>query len=132
MRNQIAIAALLGAACGTAPTAIRLDEDFQLSLGRTVVLPGNTAQLSFQAVKEDSRCPGGAMCVWAGSAPVVLRFQKSTIDTVATLDAAQEARELVAGGYRIEIRELKPHPQVGQSFPKSDYCLVVRASILKL
>lgn len=132
MRHGAAIAALVGAACAASPTAIRLDQDFELKVGETVFLPGNVARLSFQAVTGDSRCPTDVVCVWAGSALVVLRLQHSTTDTVATVDAVQGTRELVAGGYRIEVRELKPQPHAGQPIPMGAYSLVLRASVLQL
>jgi hypothetical protein len=132
MRRYPVIAALIGAACATSPTAIRLDQDFELKVGETALLPGNTAQLTFQAVTGDSRCPVDVVCVWAGSAPVVLRLQHSPTDTVATVDAVQGKRELVAAGYRIEVRALKPEARSGQPIPAGGYSVVLRASVLQL
>lgn len=132
MRRYTAIAALIGAACTTSPTAVRLDQDFELKVGETVSLPGNSARLTFQTVTGDSRCPVDVVCVWAGSAPVVLRLQRATTDTVATVDAVQGKHELVAGGYRIEVRELKPEARAGQPIPAGGYTVVLRASALPL
>lgn len=133
MRRYTAVAALIGAACTTAsPTAVRLDQDFELQVGETAFLPGNGAKLSFQAVTGDSRCPVDVVCVWAGSAPVVLRLQRSGTDTTAAVDAVQGRHELVAGGYRIEVRGLKPEVRSGQPIPPGGYTVVLRASALQL
>lgn len=50
--------------------AFTLGEPFWLALGeRSVSADGPTA-IRFVAVVGDSRCPEGAMCVWAGEATV--------------------------------------------------------------
>lgn len=52
----------------------RIDADgiFQLSVGERVALEGGT--LRYLRVANDSRCPPGVQCIWAGDAEVVLQW----------------------------------------------------------
>ena len=54
----VLIAACLGATCGdaTQPTAVPLDQPFDLRAGQSAVVPGGL-KVTFDRVVSDSRCP---------------------------------------------------------------------------
>ena len=65
--------ALTLSACNTpaSPTG-PVDQRVSLAPGNTIVVQGTDTALRFEGVSADSRCPGDAICVWAGDATVRL------------------------------------------------------------
>ena len=71
-----AAAALLGAlACNGSPAGptVLLNEQFTLAPRETASIRDTSLRLEFMRVSGDSRCPGDAICVWAGDAIVHVR-----------------------------------------------------------
>jgi len=76
-----------GAAATAAPSAggaqveIALGEEFVLRIGQTASLGDGTGLwLTFEAIREDSRCPVGVSCVWAGDAMVAIAANDTDTD----------------------------------------------------
>src|SRR4030042_6598201 len=59
---------LTASGCGAGPGDIqaRLGEDFSLSIGQRALIAGENLGIRFEEVTEDSRCPRGVTCIWAG------------------------------------------------------------------
>ena len=93
-------------------------------------LPQSTLRLTFQDLTGDSRCPIDAICVWAGSAPVVLRLHSASVDTVLVLDPPQGTDAAVVIPFRIELRELVPPARADQRIPREAYRAVLRVSAI--
>lgn len=72
--------------------------------------------VTFKGVSEDSRCPEGVNCVWAGAgvANVELMGVATRPMTVAISTVNMKGRNLsksaVFNGYKIELKELSPYP----------------------
>ncbi|MDT5293210.1 MAG: hypothetical protein QOJ76_90, partial [Acidobacteriota bacterium] len=64
---RLANARLVGAT-----QAARVGREFKIKVGRQVTLKGDGLRVRFVAVGNDSRCPEGVTCVWAGDAEVML------------------------------------------------------------
>ena len=75
----------------------------------------------FETVLEDSRCPKGANCVWAGDATVRIRIEAPGVPAVThtlhTNDGFQ--REVIQGNWRIQLSSLMPEPTTDGP-PRSD------------
>lgn len=52
----------------------RFNEPFTLKLGQTTLFQDSDLHMTFEEVKEDSRCPVGAICASAGTATVAVRL----------------------------------------------------------
>ena len=78
-------------------------------------------ELTFTTVTEDSRCPEGVSCVWAGEAIVALQAEAGGTRAQLTLSTATGDRHAGGlGGYRITLEKLVPTPrQDGR--PITDY-----------
>jgi len=115
------------AACGgespAAPKPARLGQPFELASGETALVGGADLRVTFNSVKEDSRCPSGAACIWEG-------------DGVARISVVQDAREGSSielhtnarfstndtyGSYRITLVDLAPYPKVNQTIDAKSY-----------
>lgn len=72
--------------------------------------------MTFDALKEDSRCPEGAACVWAGQVAVSMAMTlpdgKKTFPL--ELNGNDAARVYSAGGYRLTLRAVTPTPNVSK------------------
>lgn len=121
--NWIALPLLLAltlSGCGATPSVpsdsptITLGQEFQVAAGRTATLPAANVRVVFNGVSEDSRCPSGVQCAWAGQAVVQI--------SVYTPDGKAVGYNLLLGGtrpnddqatsgaYTIRLRALDPLP----------------------
>lgn len=100
---------------------VYLDQPFQLRVGESVVVNGESLTVTMDAVPEDSRCPTGLQCLWAGNARVSVTLARTgqaaqSFDLNTTLDP-KTATYL---DYQIELVALDPYPTsrggpIGQS-----------------
>lgn len=70
---------------------------------------GTPVSIAFESVEEDSRCPEGANCIWAGRAVVRLTVNGSPVKVTEGMipDSAQP----VWGNYRFVMQSLEPYPK---------------------
>lgn len=80
-------------------------------------LPAFDASLTFDRVVQDSRCPDGAVCVWAGEAEIHVTFRPETASglklplKLAGLMPSEDALTSVDTlGYRFTLVKLEPYP----------------------
>ncbi|HEX8128348.1 MAG TPA: hypothetical protein VF527_04540 [Pyrinomonadaceae bacterium] len=100
----------------------RLVEMVEVRVGREATVTARKFKIKFVAVREDSRCPEGVQCVWAGNARVAVRVSSAggrpvTID----LNTTTGLREVTYANYTIKLTNLAPRPVAnGQPKPR-DY-----------
>lgn len=108
-----AATALFAGACGPAEASAPSPKTVKIAAGATVAV---NRFLSVTVVQiEDSRCPKGVACVWAGEARVKLRIQPKGDKAVAAElvlgSPPKPARaRTFAGGYRVELSDVIPYP----------------------
>lgn len=102
-----------------------LGQPFTLKVGQTARLTDARLSVRFNGVAEDSRCPKGVQCVWAG------RFVASMTLT-RTDDGSTQDLELTLGqpqdvlGYSVTLNAASPSPSKDQPTPsESDYVLTL-------
>jgi hypothetical protein len=110
------LAAFAGACSSpSGPDRVALDRPFELRVGEAVVVFPDGVRISFQEVRNDSRCPIDVQCVWAGDAEVVLQVETSPEDreevTLHTDGSSQTTADVL--GHRIELRRLMPENKAG-------------------
>lgn len=106
---------------------VALDQDFELAPGATATIDGGALTLAFDKVGEDSRCPTGVQCIWAGNGAVVLTVappgeSKYSVQLNTTLTPSTAT----AGTYRISLVGLKPYPKQGSVIPAASYIATLR------
>ncbi len=145
--RRIVLAVLLGcglAACSADPlggihdaSPESLEPTLQATLGDTIHLgPGEIAEVGpeglrilFEEVLDDSRCPRGVTCVWAGDATVHLGLAlRESVWTPAELHTDEEPKEWAHGGHVVELVRLEPHPVDGSSIRAEEYVAVLRVT----
>jgi len=108
----------------------RLDQPVEVRVGVTVEVGGEPITITFERVTEDSRCPTGVNCVWAGDATVRLRAEAPQADRAA-LDLhthVSKAREADYRGYRIRLVQLVPWPKEGSTPSPDQYVATIVVS----
>lgn len=95
---------------------VEIDEGDAVRLGRSGPL------LRFDDVHQDSRCPTGAECVWAGMADAGFSFISAAGDSLFTMtipglvETPHEENDVIAiKAYRFTLLELNPYPDVAQT-----------------
>lgn len=124
MHPAVLRVALLGIgivrACGS-PTEVGLDQEFELAPGAVVRVAGTSQTIAFVGVTEDSRCPAGVTCVWAGNGKVRLRVRSADRDSSVDLNTTLEPHAATVGAIRIELKVLAPSPRAGVPIPSASY-----------
>ena len=119
--------ALVLVACKSAPADPPLPTDITLKTGDQRAIRGLT--VTFVGVKEDSRCPDNARCVWAGNAAVELRIEGGADSVAMTLNSGIEPKAIGVRDLRFTIASLLPTPVIGAPAPAShDLTLHVEAT----
>ena len=129
----IAIVLTIPAGVSCAPTRVeptqqpkrqeaRLDANIELGAGRSAVISDEKLTVTFERVTEDSRCPTGVQCVWAGDAVVRLavtgpKGEPGTVD----LHTQQTGREATFQGFKIRLVTLVPATTAGARIPADRY-----------
>lgn len=112
----------------------RLNENFILHVQETAILADAPDQfgITFWNVKDDSRCPQGVVCVWAGEVRVQITFQENglqhppILELTTTPNADDHAR--VIEGYRVELVGVQPPLVQGKPIAREEYAATFRVT----
>lgn len=111
--------------CASAPvvTVSQQGRQIVLSAGKSQRIPETDLTVLFDVVVEDSRCPVGTSCVWAGDATVRIRIDsvnsKPTTYTLHTNERFE--REVTHGDVRVRLSSLTPEPTADGPPRSEDY-----------
>jgi hypothetical protein len=105
-----------------ADARIGLGEEFSIKTGQEVVLKEEKLRIMFRAVSQDSRCPTGVVCGWAGNGEVLLQVvRKNKRQVVTKLNTLLEPKEFAYKGFKIRLVALNPYPKVDEPIDQKDY-----------
>jgi len=98
-----------------------LGDPFEMKPDEVVTIEG--VRITFEGVAEDSRCPSGAQCVWAGDAAAALTLEKPpaaaqhrTLHTNGRFERQATIDTLV-----VRLDDVKPYPKIGATIAPADY-----------
>jgi hypothetical protein len=100
---------------------------FELKAGQTKNIPGSEAKVKFLNVMEDSRCPEGTKCIWAGNAKVKLRVTNKRGAKVFDLNTAKGATDYSFEGYNIRLVKVEPKVKVNEHIRQREYVVTLTA-----
>ena len=111
-----------------APTAtvFHLQENgFLVRFGEQITRSSENLNITFLSVLEDSRCPIGAQCVWAGNAKIRVRVENPEIQaSQVELNTDLEPKSTDVGNYRLTLESLSPHPSLKHQIQSSEYVAI--------
>jgi hypothetical protein len=106
-----------------------LNREFKLKVGQAVVIKAAGLRVTFKGVPEDSRCPEGVNCIWAGNARVAVGLSGAgSGPATVELNTGVEPRRQPHLDYEVELLSLSPHPKQDKAVDAKSYVatLVVR------
>ncbi len=107
------------------------NQDVKLRINKQKAVYSNDLTVKFVSVLEDSRCPEGTDCIWAGNAKLQLKLkQKNGEWETFELNTNLEKQEIEFGGYSVKITELTPTPKENAEIDRNSY--VATFSVSKL
>ncbi len=83
----------------------------------TFSLNGDTLQLCYDSLLQDSRCPVDVVCVWSGVATVGIKAihqQQTHYLELSTLDFNKWRMDTTIGNFSIKLDDVKPYPVSGK------------------
>ena len=105
------------------PPTAPLNTPFPMKIGEKVDVDGGP-EIEFLRLEEDSRCPRGVNCIWAGQATIVLAITSpdgNSNNVTLTGFNVKEKMETTLDGYTIRFQALRPHPKASQPANPADY-----------
>jgi hypothetical protein len=125
-------------ACGAqakvrARKTVRLNQNFVLRVGQEVSVADQKLNVKFVSVPEDSRCPKGVNCIWAGNVRVQLQVTKAKSKPVK-VELSLNPRDFPdgeaadCGNYRIKLVKVDPYPVADQQLKPGDYTATLSIS----
>lgn len=118
-----------------APVSQKLVNTITLKEGQNIFLKDQQMNITFINIVEDSRCPEGVNCVWAGAATANIELM-STISRpqtiqLSTMDdpAKSLAKTQSFGGFNLSLVSLTPYPKGDATRDKLKGSYVVQISI---
>jgi hypothetical protein len=110
----------------------RVGREFKIKVGQQVTFRREGLRIRFAAVENDSRCPAGLTCVWAGDAEVLLEVSMRGGGRkrlkLHTTRSRQDAEEGKYRRYRIKLMELGPYPRSDQKITAGEYTATLLVS----
>lgn len=113
----------------------RLNENFVLRARQTGMITDTPDQfgIMFYAVAQDSRCPQGMACVWAGEVRVQITFQEQGLLHPPVLELTttpyDERHAIVVENYRVELVDVQPPRIAGKPIAVDEYAATFRVTI---
>ena len=111
---------------------VGLNEEFYLSIGQRAFIAGENLEVRFKEVIEDSRCPRGVTCIWAGRVSCVIElahigssYRMVLTETGLTDEYARERYEEYELAFHVT-----PYPEAGKKIAKDTYRLYLIISKL--
>jgi hypothetical protein len=101
---------------------LSLNDTISVPVYQTRLNPDEGISLTLDSVPEDSRCPDGAMCVWAGNAVTAFKFTTGGETIHFNLNTLPSMRnDTTLAGYHIRLIGLTPYPSLYHPVKHSDY-----------
>ena len=89
-------------------------QKISIRTGETKAVAGSKLNVKFLGVVEDSRCPKGTTCIWAGNAKVSIRVWKKNQKPVEfELNSTLDPQSVEVMGYKVALAGLSPQTGKG-------------------
>lgn len=104
------------------------DQEISVKVGETKTASSSGFRVKFVEILEDSRCPTGANCIWAGRAriQIILCPKNGDSITVELATTGGEDQSVDMAGYRIHLVKLDPHPSAEKAPEEKEYSALFR------
>jgi hypothetical protein len=120
--KAIVLTFLLTLLLGIFVTADAKTGEVKLRVAQEKMAPGTTIKVKFLSVIEDSRCPEGVNCIWAGVAKIKIQLRKNGKPAKEfELNTNQMDKSITFEGHTIKLAALAPYPKSGSTTNTATY-----------
>jgi hypothetical protein len=134
----LALCVVAFVACGAAAKVrgrktVQLNQNFVVRVGQEVLVADQKLSVKFVSVPEDSRCPRGVNCIWAGNVRVALQVTKGKNKPVK-VELNLNPRDFPGGeagdwgDYKIKLVSVEPYPVADKPIKAGDYTATLSIS----
>lgn len=100
----------------------RLNQEFDVRVGERVTIKKEGLKITLVKIEEDSRCPEGVQCIWAGNGKVLLKLSKGrSRPTSMRLNTGIDPDSAAYGAYDVKLTNLRPYPKKDVEIKKNEY-----------
>lgn len=107
-----------------------LGQEFTLSIGQSAQIEGESLQVRFEEVLEDSRCATGATCIWEGRVSIAVEITDNGSSYrmvliqpgLSDLYTSETYKE-----YKLTFK-VNPYPELGTEIATGNYRLLLTVS----
>ena len=101
---------------------VDLIQEFNIRPGTEVLVKKTGLKLRFNGLVDDSRCPEGVDCIWAGNGKISLAVRQGRSKSVSfDLNTMTEPKSFKYENYVITLVKLAPYPKKDKTIRKRDY-----------
>jgi len=89
----------------------KAQETLKVRIGQTKTADRGKVRIKFVSVVEDSRCPIGTNCIWAGNAKIKIAVSKGkAAPKIIELSSGLKPEATMVYGYGLKFINLSPYP----------------------
>lgn len=105
---------------------VALTKQFKLNVGEEARVSEAGIKVSLVSIVEDSRCPTGVQCIWAGNGKVSVKLSKGKGQAVSVeLNTSAGPKSSTFQGYEVRLVSLDPYPKDGVKISKDAYVVTL-------
>lgn len=97
------------------------EQTIKVGINRQKTLSKSDLTIKFVSLIEDSRCPTGTNCIWAGNANIEIKVSKGKESKTFELNTFLEPKAVAFAGYEIKLADLNPKPAANVRIDKNGY-----------
>jgi hypothetical protein len=122
MKTLLTILATILLLSGMALTQTKNEKEITVAIGASKSIPETTLEIKFVEVLEDSRCPEGVNCIWAGNARIRIEVSKDGKNPKAfELDTNGPTASIDFECFRIALKSVAPYPKADKPTDRANY-----------
>ena len=131
MKTKLILALLLAFVFGTIQTVeAQSREQQKIQINKQKKFSSSNLTVKFVSLIEDSRCPEGTNCIWAGNAKIKIEVSKNGKKETFELNTTVEPKVATFNGYAIELVSLVPVPKENIRINRNGYVATLAFSKL--
>lgn len=112
---------------------VHVQREFNLRLGSVAIVKEAGLTVTFAEMVEDSRCPEGVNCIWAGNGKIKITLKKGSHKSMSfELNTMTEPKSFAYQGYEVTLVKLDPYPKHDMPTRKRDYAATLKVTKEKL
>jgi len=99
--------------------------ELKVTFGKTKRFDGGRLKIKFLDVIEDSRCPEGVNCIWAGTARIKIAIIENDNSCEYEIETNGSHQSIEYDGFVVELRSLEPNRKENDATVKEQYIATI-------